>query len=87
MIDIGELAVIGILIIVLFVGLVWLSLRIDRVEDKLEDIPTHVDLGAVEKQLESVAGRISALDERTKATTQMIASIHQHLLDGGNRNA
>jgi len=72
---------IGILTIVLVIGLAWLSFRIQRLEDRLADGPSHKDLAAIRDKLAEIGGHISALASQQQVSTRAIQTIQNHLME------
>lgn len=81
MIDATELVILGILIIVLFLGLVWLSMRINAVEKRQADGPSHADIRVISDRMAQISGQVAALSDRHGVTMAMISSIQKHLLE------
>lgn len=81
MIDATELAIIGILIIVLFIGLVWLSMRIDALEKRINTGPSHEDVRAIRDRIAELSGQMTGMSERQEASNQMISTIQVYLLE------
>lgn len=81
MIDAAEIAVIGILIIVLFIGLFWLSTRINELEKRMNAGPTHEDVRAIRDRMAEMSGQMTGLSERQRASNEMIRTIQDYLLE------
>lgn len=58
-----------------------LSERVSLVEEKLEHLPTHDDLGEIHNKLADVGSRVAATDERSKILLDGMRRIEQHLMD------
>jgi len=72
---------IGILTIVLVIGLAWLSMRIQRLEDRMTDGPSHKDLTAIRDRLGEMSGHMNALASQQQVSTQAIQTIQKHLME------
>lgn len=58
-----------------------LAERVSLVEEKLEHLPTHDDLGEIHNKLADVGSRVAATDERSKILLDGMRRIEQHLMD------
>ena len=81
MIDAAEIAVIGILIIVLFIGLFWLSTRINELEKRVNAGPSHDDVRAIRDRMAEMSGQMTGLSERQRTSNEMIRTIQDYLLE------
>jgi hypothetical protein len=72
---------IGILTIALVIGLAWLSMRLQRLEERLTDGPSHKDLAAIRDRLSEMSGHMSALASQQQVSTQAIQTIQHHLME------
>jgi len=55
--------------------------RIAILETTIRHMPTHGDLLGIRGELNSLNGTVSALNERSETTHEMVRSIQQHLLE------
>lgn len=58
-----------------------LAERVSLVEEKLEHLPTHDDLGEIHNKLADVGSRVAATDERSKILLDGMRRIESHLMD------
>lgn len=55
--------------------------RLTRLEARVENLPTHRDLTAMNSGINETAEAVAALNGQTQTMTQMLRTIQEHLLD------
>jgi hypothetical protein len=55
--------------------------RISVLETKMNHVPTHGDLTLIKNELRDVNGTLSAVNERSESTVDMVRSIQKYLME------
>lgn len=80
------LNLLGLLIIGIRVGLLGgddrkLDSRLTHLEARVNNLPTHRDLGELRSGISEVVESVAAISGQTQAMTQMLRTIQEHLLE------
>lgn len=59
--------------------------RINDIEQKLEYLPTHADLGDMHEKVNAVANTMGEVLGEQRAMNRTLSLINEHLLNGGGR--
>ena len=61
------------------------SVRLSRVESRIEMLPNHEDLGDLHERINEVSKNIHTLTGEMTGAKTTLGLIHQHLLNGGRK--